>query len=401
MNRTECGGCGSGQLHPVLEIGKTPLADRFPETASEDEDTYPLGAMVCTRCHLMQSSYIVPGSVLYGDDYGFHAGTSPALARDNQQLGEQLDRLHPEGPVVEIACNDGDLLRHFNRERRPVLGIDPADSPVIAARKRGLDVLHQSFNLTAAQEIRDSHGPAGLVIARNVLAHVADLGNFLHGLQVLCANDGAVFLEVQYAGDLLAACQLDHIYHEHRSFFSVSSLAPLVAAYGFGITRIDRVPAQGGSMQLTLRPDAHDTGDVEYWKSRERAQGLLDLGEYVSFGRRADYARDRINDLLAGPLAHVRLAGYGATAKSCTLLHWLDIDASLLEYVEDTTPAKIGRYTPGTKIPIKAPHFREVAKPEAFLLLAWNYLPQVLRRERVWMAGGGQLLVPIPFPVLL
>jgi SAM-dependent methyltransferase len=403
VRRTACGGCGAGpdRLAEVLSIGMTPLADRFPATAEEAEVTYPLAAWVCLSCWLMQTSEIVPDDELYGADYGFFAGTSPSLTEANKTLAFRLMQRHPEARrVLEVACNDGDLMAHFQNVGREVLGVDPAAGPVQVARDRGLFVVKDHFGVKVATEIHEAQGPVDLIVARNVVAHVADLDDFFGGLQAVLAKGGVLVLEFQYVGDLLAGTQLDHIYHEHRSFFSVSGLADIAIRYGFNLEHAEHVDAQGGSIRAEFRLDPLGSRVAYHrWTHLEEMVGLRSWFSYEAFAARAFYARERINDLLSADLVDVGLGGLGATAKSCTLLHWLELGPELLEFIEDPAPAKIGRFTPGSKIPIVAPG--EIGRPPVMLLLAWNYLPGVLKRERSWMDGGGRLLVPLPLPVLL
>lgn len=401
VERTECGSCGSRDLTTVLDLGTSPLADAFPLDARQPEARFPLRAAVCGQCWLLQLLDIVPGSVLYGGDYGYHSAASPSTrdyhtAVAGQLLGEYRELA--ERLTVEVACNDGDLLTRFDVARCPTLGVEPAANVAEEARKRGLTVVADPFGQRVAWEMVELHGRAGLVIANNVAAHVEDLNDFAAGLAALLAPDGVASVEVQYAADLLAGNQFDHVYHEHRSFFSVDSFARVAERHGIPVRRVVHTPAQGGSVRLLCGGGVEADGSVE--RARARESWLRRPGTWEGLQGRAEYLRDRLTDLLDGERRRGRqVAGYAASAKSTTLLNWCRIGPDRVPYVVDTTPLKIGRVTPGTHIPIVAPGAR--AEPDVYLLMAWNFLPGVLRRERAFLDAGGRFLVPTPVPVVL
>jgi SAM-dependent methyltransferase len=402
VRREACGGCGSPDLQQFLDLGSSPLADRFPATADEPEDWYPLQVAVCTSCWLVQQLEVVPDALLFGEDYGFFTGTSPsAVAYFGDYADWLVQRFEPGGGlVVEVACNDGTLLAELGDcGFRYALGVEPAFGPADAARERGLDVVGEPFGVDVARRIVAEYGAARLVVANNVAAHVADLDDFFAGIAALLAPNGAAVVEVQYVADLLAGNQFDHVYHEHRFFFSGASLATVMRHHGLDIRAVQRTPAQGGSIRVIARL----ASSVEFttrWPSWPDLPFLQDLNTYQGIQGRVDYLRDRLNQLLADELdAGRKVAGYAATAKSATLLNFCGLSPAVIDHIVDMTPQKIGRFTPGSKIPIVAPGDRP--EPDTYLLLAWNYLSGVLRRERAFVDDGGRFLVPIPYPVLL
>lgn len=392
MRRKSCGGCLSADLHPVLDLGRTPLADVFPESPDVEETYYPLVVLHCVRCGLVQLADVVPDELLYGADYAFRSSTSPAIRAYHQQYADWLLRRFSDRArrlTVEIACNDGSLLSHLDNAGCRTVGIDPASGAVAAARDRGLSVVDGAFNMRAAIALREEHGPAGLIVANNVLAHIADLHDTIAGIAYLMADDGVAVVEVQYLHDLLAGNMWDHVYHEHRYFLSVESLAHVLWLHNLGVVGMTRSPMQGGSVRLTLTHGFADSITVP-------EPSTVDL--LTGWQARVDYSAARIRDLVHDQVGTV--AGYGASAKSCTLLAYCGFGHEDLDYVVDTTPAKVGRWTPGTHIPVVAPGERP--EPNAYLLLTWNYLASVLRREqRFWSHGGGRFLVPIPTPMAI
>jgi SAM-dependent methyltransferase len=399
MRRDTCGGCGADQLELFLDLGKTPLADRFPATPDEPEPMFPLELAVCRSCWLVQLLEVVPDDLLWAD-YGFYSGASPSKVAEHEQLAADLLASYPDQAkrlTVEIGCNDGDLLRHFHAAGGRVVGVDPAEGPMLQTFAWLLDRYIEPFGLAVAEKVKDAHGQAGLIIARNVAAHVADLDDFFGGIADLLAPDGVAVVEVQYLPDLLLGNQFDHVYHEHRFYFSLGSLATMTSIHGLLVKSVQHTSAQGGSLRVVLARSGDRHASVGYQYRHEDTLGLRDLATYQALQGRAEYLRTRLLDLLDETLNPGRtIAGYGATAKSTTLLNWCGIGRPTLPYIEDTTPAKIGRFSPGMRIPIVEP---QPEPPDVYLVLAWNYLSGILRRQEDWRAQNW--LVPIPVPVLL
>jgi hypothetical protein len=400
--RTACGGCGGPNLQPFLDLGTSPLADNFPATPDEPEKRYPLRVAVCTSCWLAQLLDVVPDDELYGKEYGFYSSTSPSIVEyDRQFAAWSLERFPDEikRGVVEIACNDGSLLQHFAATGVPAIGIEPAVGPAVHAERRGLRVKTYPFSRALARRLRDElRHPAGLVIAKNVAAHVADLPDFLAGIAHLIGDDGVAVVEVQNLADLLLGNQFDHVYHEHRFYFSLTSLGAACWRAGLNVVDVEHTPAQGGSLRVTLRRRQTPDSSRAWWRPAE--DWLRDIAAYAALQGRVDGLCSQLSKLLlAERVAGRKVAGYAATAKSATLLNSCAIEPHWIDHVVDTTPAKIGRYTPGTHIPIVRPGDRPL--PDTYLLLAWNYLGDVLRRERAFVEAGGRFIVPIPVPVIL
>lgn len=409
--RDVCGACGSGDLAEILDLGETPAANTLAATARELVQFYPLKLGVCRRCWLVQQLCLVPDDVLYNDSYAFYSAASLPKVRYHAALAQRLYAKHREQArqlTVEVGCNDGDLLRHFSDVGCRVLGVDPSGGPAKQAATRGLPVMIEPFTAAVAERIVTEHGKAGLVIAQHVLAHVTDLNDFMDGVRRLLSPDGVAVIEVQYLPDLIVGNQLDHVYHEHRYHFSVTTLAKLALAHGLGVTDVRHTPEQSGSISVTLSQHS--------WPVQTYQEGwLCQDGAYSSLQGRAEHIRARLRDILVDERASgQRVAGYGAPAKATTLLHFCGIDSDLVSYVVDTTPAKAGKYLPGTGIEIVRRDWDGVAAslytqtrpagremPDIWLCLVWNYLSDVLRREWEFTGNGGRWLVPVPVPVLL
>jgi SAM-dependent methyltransferase len=383
--RIACGSCGSNILQPFLDLGTTPLADAFPRSPDEPETFYPLGLCVCRKCWLVQNTEVVPDELLYNGDYGFYTGASPSsIAYFADYAAGAIKRFNPKF-VVEIASNDGTLLRQFTGARK--LGVEPSANVAKVAQEAAIPTIVEPFGRKVAADIISLDGWPDLVIANNVIAHVSDLDDFIGGLADLLGPKGKVIIEFQYVADLLAFNQFDHVYHEHRSFFSVGSLDEALGRHGLHIFDYRFTQAQGGSVRAFVhRCSGHGPYPEE---------GLTDPAVYAGFQRRVDRLCERLEELV---WASRPVAGYGASAKSTTLLNYCGFDASEIEHVVDLTPAKIGRYTPGSRIPIVD---GGLDPSTTYLLLAWNYLSGILTRESTFRAAGGKFIVPIPMPVLL
>jgi SAM-dependent methyltransferase len=400
VRREKCGGCGSPNLRQFLDLGSTPLADDFPTAPDLDAKRWPLGAVVCEACWLVQLTEVVPDDVLWGGDYGFYTGGSPSSVRYFEDYAAELIDRHMDllvsGLVVEVACNDGTLLQHFARVGCPSVGVEPAKGPAEAARAKCLDVIEAPFGREVAQAIVDTEGQASLVIANNVLAHVADLDDFVGGLALLLAPDGVLSVEVQYLGDLLLGNGFDLLYHEHRSFFSRGSLGRVLARHDLSIAGAAWTPAQGGSLRCEVRHGRRDRLAEPY---------LNGMAAYSAMQPRVDRVRARLRHLIDAERAAGRtVVGYGAPAKATTLLHWCGLTSSEdIDVVYDATPSKDRRFMPGTDIQIV--HAPKLDMGDAHrvtaVMLPHNYAGGIFRREREFLDAGGRFIVPLPVPVLL
>lgn len=402
MRREICGGCRSTNLTEWLDLGSSPLANDYPAQPTNDLTLYPLGLVRCHRCTLIQSTDIVPDDELWNREYAFYTGGSWQVVEQQRDYALQVMNLFPEQAkfTVEIACNDGTMLKNFQDAGNRTLGVDPARGPAAKAQEAGLEVIVDQFGLAVANDIVANYGHAGMIIANNVIAHVADLDDFIGGIARLMAPTGIAIVEFQYAADLVTGNQFDHVYHEHRSFFSLLSLEQVLSRHGLRVYDAKQTSPQGGSLRVViwhenialLRPTPRTEG------LRVQERWLTDPNCLAGLQGRADRIKDRLVRMLhelknSGKL----VAGYGAPAKSATLLNFCDIGPDLVQYIVDTTPAKQGRYTPGTNIPIISPETDSRA-PDVYLLLNWNYLYSIRRKETSFT---GEWLVPIPLPELV
>lgn len=402
MRRELCGGCHSTDLIKVLDLGTSPLANELPTSASAAlaQTRYPLGLVTCTSCSLLQLSEIVLDEDLWNREYTFYTGASwPAVQAQHEYADDLLWRYRDltKGLVLEVACNDGSMLSRFAAAGCRTLCVDPAVGPTAKAKSAGLDVIVKGFSQIVAEQVLSEYGYADLVIANNVIAHVADLDDFIAGLAAMMSPVGRLVLEFQYAADLITGNQIDLVYHEHRSFFSLSSLNQALVRHGLKALDVQQTAPQGGSLRVHVGrvDDQAPNNSVALLLLDER--WMLDPNSLAGMQGRANRIRRRLRDLLwEESRAGHRVAGYGASAKSTTLLNFCGIGPDLVQYFVDTTPTKQGRYTPGTGIPIIDPRADSRA-PDTYLLTVHNYAGPIMRREQF----AGQWLVPIPIPVML
>jgi hypothetical protein len=398
MKRQTCGACAGTSLTVFLDLGETPIANRYPASLDEKEAWYPLQLGVCGNCGLVQLMEIVDDHELYGIDYGFYSGGSQAQLEYHHRGADLLLGRFPDQAkrlTIEVACNDGSLLQHFEDAGCRSLGIDPAVGPVEQARERGLTVIQHGLTTELAQDVREEYGPAGLVIAYNSMAHVQDLSDVLAGVRALMDADSVAVFEVQYLPDLLAGNMYDQVYHEHRFFYSLTSLRHATGLHGLYVVDAELIELQGGGIRVTLSadPDAIPTAAVEQIVASESWLGHA----YAGFQGKVNRTRDHLRSLVEGELAKGPIAGYGAAAKATTILNFCGIGPESLRYVVDTTPYKQGRYLPGTGLRILSPAAAEQEPVDALLLLAANYLGTVLRHN----PHKGRWIVPQPLPAVI
>lgn len=400
MRRTTCSGCGYDDLRMILDLGLSPVADAYTNHPDEVTPAYPLQLAVCTGCWLVQLLEVVDHEVLFGTGYSFYSSASAPLSAYHESYARDVLDRHGDAAkslVVEIGCNDGDMLRHFHAAGCRSVGVDPSGGPVDVARSRDLSVWNVAFDAQVGANMRTSLGPAGVVIANHVLAHVQDVSSVLEGVSTLLASDGVAMIEVQYLPDLLVNNAFDLVYHEHRNFFSLSSLEKAAMRHGLYVVDVELTDRQGGSLRATLSRGRQSSPTVDSIRAQE--SWLRGVGSYDGLQGRAERIRTRLRDMLFTELDRGALvAGFGAPAKATTLLNFCGIDRDWLSYVVDSTPAKQHRFVPGTGIPILSYQDANISDVDTFLLLAWNYAHPIIKSNS---GPETRWILPIPSPIIL
>jgi SAM-dependent methyltransferase len=398
-----CRSCGARRLEVFLRLGDLPLPDALLREDELDapEPRYPLDVAFCEDCTLVQILAEVAPQRLFVDNYLYFSSFSDDLLRHaREHAGRLVERrgLGPDSLVVEVASNDGYLLRNFAEAGVPVLGIDPAPAQAEAAEAAGVPTLREFFGSEVAARLRADGRRADVLVANNVLAHTPDPNDLVAGMATLLAGDGIVTIENTYVRDLIANCAFDTIYHEHFSYLSCTSIAALLGRHGLVLTGVERFPElQGGSLRWSAGRSADPDGNAREWLAAEIEEGLTSPAYYRHFGDRVERVARDLRALLAGLRAEGRsIAAYGAAAKGTILLNYAGIDASLVDYVVDRNPHKQGLFMPGVHLPIRAPEALLEARPDYLLLLAWNWRDEVLRQQEAYRARGGRVIVPLP-----
>ncbi|HZM00577.1 MAG TPA: class I SAM-dependent methyltransferase, partial [Planctomycetota bacterium] len=399
---------GSDQLGEILRLPDSPLANRLltREQLALPEPRYPLSVVFCPRCSLVQLRHTVSPEVLFKDYVYFSSNSAAAVAhaRAHAQALVASRRLDGRSLVVEAASNDGYLLSGFVEAGVPVLGIEPAANVAAAATAAGVPTRVEFFGEDCARGLAAEGLAADVFLGNNVLAHVDDLNGFVAGAARLIKEDGLVELEFPYVGDLIDRLEFDTIYHEHLCYFSAHAVEALFARHELVFTDVARLPIHGGSLRVSAARRAEPAGRrrVESLLQDERERGLVRAPYYLDFGAAVTALSSRLRALLGGlKSAGRRLAAYGASAKGTTLLNTTRIDGALLDYVVDRSPVKQGRFTPGTHLAIHAPERLLSDRPDAVLLLTWNFADEILEQQAAYRSSGGRFIVPVPEPRLV
>jgi hypothetical protein len=405
-----CRMCGAELRCTFVDLGKSPLCESFlvAEQLDQVERFYPLHVRICGECLLVQLEAYVPANEIF-TEYAYFSAYSDSWVRHAEAYTEMIvDRvgLTADSLVLEIASNDGYLLQHFVQRGIPTLGVDPAVNVAPAALARGVPTIVDFFDSALAQQFRREGRQPNLIVANNVLAQVPELNDFVAGMEIALAEHGVVTVEVPHVVRLVDGLQFDTIYHEHYSYFSLTTLVRLFASHGLDVFDVEELASHGGSLRVyakRLGDDAHvATGSVEALLATESNGGYDRIDGYQDFARRVIETKWALLELLIDlRRAGNSIVGYGAPGKGNTLLNYCAIRADLLDYTVDRNPNKQGRYLPGTHIPIYAPSKIEETHPAYVLVLPWNLKQEIMGQLSHIQEWGGQLIVPIPNPEIV
>jgi SAM-dependent methyltransferase len=400
--RPQCRSCGHGLSVDVVDLGLSPPSNALtpPEALERGETFYPLHAYVCDTCFLVQLDVFASPEELFRDYRYFSSYSTTWLAHAEAYAGEMMRRgIGPGSRVVEVASNDGYLLRNFVERGVTVLGIEPASNVAAVAREAGVPTIDEFFGVALAQRVRAEFGSAHLIAANNVLAHVPDLNDFVGGFAALLDADGVATFEFPHLLRTIAGMQFDTVYHEHFSYLSLLALTPLFERHGLQIVEVAELPTHGGSLRVFVAPAGSRPVDpsVAAVLNAERAAGLEDLATYAAFGARvAKIKDDFLAFLLDAKRRGKRVAGYGAAAKATTLLNYAGARGDLMPYVADKSPHKQGNAIPGVRVPIVAPDRIRAERPDYVVIFPWNVEAEI-RAELADVRGwGGRFVLAIP-----
>jgi SAM-dependent methyltransferase len=399
-----CRLCDSNRLLSVLDLGATPPCETFLTADELDlpEPTFPLHLRLCEDCLLLQIPALITPEATFTEYAYFSSYSDSWVQHAKRFVQHSADRLGlgSESFVVEVASNDGYLLQHAVAAGIPCLGIEPSVNVGAAARKRGVPTETAFLDEQLAAAVRAGHGPADLVVANNVYAHIPDLLGFTRSLRGLLADDGWLSIEVHHALNLVSLGQFDTIYHEHFQYYTVLSAMRALATANLSVVDVELIPTHGGSIRVWARPEesAGPPSDrVDDVLQMEREAGLHHVDGYLQLRARTEAVRHELLRFLLDCRAEgKRVVGYGAPGKGNTLLNYCGIRGDLLEYTVDRNPYKHGRFTPGTRIPIHDPAQIDKDRPDVVLALPWNLETELTDQLAYISEWGGQLVFPLP-----
>ena len=399
-----CRLCGVGLTETFVDLGMSPLCESYvaADALDQPEVFYPLDVRMCPSCLLVQLPAYVSGEDIFSDYAYFSSYSDSWVAHAKRFADSMVERLDltSDSLVTEVASNDGYLLQHFNALGIPILGVEPAKNVAEVAVSRGIRTVVEFLGSTTGGNIAERYGRADLVAANNVFAHVPDIRDFAAGLRALVKDTGLVTLEFPHLLRLMQRRQFDTIYHEHYSYLSLLTASRTLATAGLRVVDVDELDTHGGSLRVHARPEDHagePTSRVNEVLEEERLAGLHTLSGHAGFAREVLKIKSDLLDFLVNAAREGRsVAGYGAPGKGNTLLNHCGIREDLLQYTVDRSPAKQGKYLPGTHIPIYAPERLAETQPDFILVLPWNLRDEISEHLEYVRSWGARLVFPIP-----
>jgi SAM-dependent methyltransferase len=400
-----CRACGGHLTVTMADLGLQPASNAFLDSKADfaRERRYPLRAKVCESCKLVQLDYDVAPEELFGNYVYFSSYSDEWLAHAKSYcaMAQKRFALDSASLVVELASNDGYLLKNFLQSGIPVLGIDPSDTVAAAAEKIGVPTLVKFFGAAVAQDLAGDDRQADLIIANNVLAHVPQLNDFVAGIALLLKPRGSVTIEFPHLLELMKHVEFDTIYHEHYSYFSLYAIEQVFSRHRLRIYDIERLSTHGGSLRIFAahagRADLADSDALREVRAQESAAGIAQLDTYTRFAKRVDECRDSLLAFLAeAQRTGKKVAAYGAAAKGNTLLNFCRVTAAQIVFVADRNPHKQRKLLPGTHISVVSPAELMQAEPDYVLILPWNLQEEIRLQLDAIKTWGGRFVTPVP-----
>lgn len=402
---TRCRFCGTGLQYIFVDLGMSPLCESFltADRLNQMEPFYPLHVYVCEKCFLVQlEEYVSPQHIFTDIAYfSSYSDSWLAHAKAYTDLVTQRFNLNKHAYVVELASNDGYLLQYFVEKGIPVLGIEPAANVAAVAVEKGIPSLVEFFGQQLAMELVDKGKRADLIIGNNVLAQVPEINDFVKGIKILLKPSGVVTMEFPHLKRLIEGNQLDTIYHEHFSYFSLIAVQAIFAAHGFTIFDVEELSTHGGSLRIYVR-HTEDTSKpvsqrVIQLRHIEEANGYSSLEVYSAFAEKAKETKHKILEfLITAKREDKSVVGYGAPGKGNTLLNYCGIRSDFIDYTVDRNPHKHGKFLPGTHLPIFSVDRIKQTKPDYLFILPWNLKDEIMQQMSYIREWDGKFVVPIP-----
>ncbi len=401
--RDTCRLCGSRDLVDAFRLTPTPPANAFvPVDTTEEQEAFPLEVVMCATCSHVQLHHVVDARLLF-EHYVYVSGTSPVFVDHFRRYAQDVlsrYQVPRDGLVVDIGSNDGTLLRAFQESGRRVLGIDPAVEIAQSASRAGIETLATFFTSDVARSIRSERGPAAVVTANNVFAHIDDLGGVADAIAELLRDNGVFLFEVSYLRDVYEKTLFDTIYHEHLDYHTVKPLSRFLGLHGLQLIDVERIDTHGGSIRATAQTIGGPrtvSRRVRQLIDEEQILGLDRSGTLRTFGARIDELGVRLRELLLSLRRRgEHVAGFGAPAKATTLMYHFGLGRDIIDFIVDDSPLKQGLLTPGLHVPVLPVQTIYDRRPENVLVLAWNFASSITAKHQAFVASGGRMIVPLP-----
>ena len=408
MRITRCRASGSDDLRSFLDLGITPLADALvkPENLDKPEPRFPLELVFCPESALVQITENVPEDQLFDENYLYFSSFSDVVLKHSREHALTVideRRLDENSLVVELASNDGYLLKNFVEAGVPVLGIDPSSEPARAANDIGVPTMVEFFGEDLAKQVVGERGRADVILANNVFAHIPDINDFTAGMKELLADGGVIHIENPYVRDLIEHCEFDTIYHEHFYYHSCTSIDRQMRRHGLFLNHVEYFPTlHGGTLRWHCSHQDHQSDTVKQYLAEEREKGMDTFAYYEAFAERVAGVKHDLLALLGDLKAQGNtIAAYGAAAKGATLINYVGIGTELVDFVVDRNVHKHGMHMPGTHQPVKDVGALVDEMPDYVLLLAWNFKDEIMAQQADYLARGGKFIVPVPTPQIV
>jgi len=401
----KCRHCDNPLQHDFLDLGFAPPSNAYlrAESLTSPEVYYPLSVKVCDHCWLVQTEDYARADELFSADYAYFSGTSSSWLDHAKRYAAMITErlaLGAESFVIEVASNDGYLLKNFVEAGVPCLGIEPTASTADAAEKLGIPVMRKFFGEALGRQLAADGQQADLIVGNNVYAHVPDVNDFTLGLAAALKPEGAITLEFPHLLPLIEHTQFDTIYHEHFSYLSLTAVTDVFAGADLRVWDVEQLPTHGGSLRVfgcRVGATAETTDRVGLLLDEEERFGLTQIETYTDFQARADRVKDDfIAFLIEQKRAGQHVAAYGAAAKGNTLLNYAGVRPDLLPYVCDAAPSKQGKFMPGSHIPIRSPEALRENPPDSVVILPWNIAGEVRTQLADLAETGTRFVTAVP-----
>jgi methylation protein EvaC len=392
----------SQELETIIAFGKMPVSNKFVSDIQADEYFYDLSVGFCPACFMVQLEHCVDPEMMFSKDYAYYSSTSETMLDHFKIMANEIaDKVlgKPSPFIVELGCNDGIMLKHIADRNLAHLGIEPSANVAEIAREKGVNVIEKFFSADISKEIIEKQGHTDIICGANVMCHIEDINSVFQGIYISLKPDGLLMFEDPYLYDIILNNSFDQIYDEHIYYFCGLSVSVLAQRHGLQL--VDMIPqnVHGGSMRYYIKKGNNNnvSQNVEHYISQEKYLNLHTLKGYIPFKDKVEKICYDFNKTLKEIKSKgYRIASYGATSKSATLLNYSKIGADLIEYVSDTTPTKIGKYTPGTHIPVKSRKYFLSDSPPYTVLLAWNHKREIFEKEKKYRESGGKFITFFP-----